>query len=362
MIPRKFVRSFLILLIGVGIIFSCSCQAQSKLSSTIVTESVGEFKLSIYLPPGYDTLKNCKVLYLNDGQTIFGSNGLDADGMTNELITKRLIEPIIIVGIHSDANRTGNYVPYFDEGAKQDFGDYQPNADKYTRKMIKQVIPFIEKKYKTKPGNGIAGYSFGGLHATWAALNYPDVFLFSASLSPSYWVKGFEIFKEGSKAKINQVYYFDVGTGEWNYYVPMILHSKLPILKNIFYYEDFDGYHNLNSWRGVRVKNILLLFVGQTDTTKYTWEIKQEIIKSDFTGKFYPRINPVITYSNGLVCSISYAATFTLLNPMDGVVNKDGSFRFINPKDLKLKVEYNGEQREITISYDEVERIKTGFK
>ncbi len=328
----------------------------SAQSSDYIIEShfVSGYQLSIYLPPGYDTLKRCKVLYFNDGQTVFGQNGLNADATATELIHKKQIEPIIIVGIYSDSNRTSNYVPYFDEGAKQDFGDYQPNADGYTKKIIKQIVPFIEKKYKAKPERGIAGYSFGGLHATWAALNYPEQFSFVGSLSPSYWVKDFEIFKEGSKARVNQTYYFDVGTGEWNYYVPMLLHSKLPQLQNIFYYEDFGAHHKIEDWRGQRVKNILLLFAGKTDLMKYTWDIKLEIIRSEFNGKYYPRINPIITYSNGLTCSISYAATFTLLNPDDGVVNKDGSFRFTNPKDLKVKIEYKGEERMMIINYNEV--------
>jgi len=329
-------------------------------SRVIEGTSIGKFKLSIYMPPGYDTLQGCRVLYFNDGQTVFGAHGLNADATANELLSKKLIEPVIIVGIHSDENRTSNYVPYFDEGAKQDFGEYQPMADEYTKKIIELIIPFMEKNYKVKNYRGIAGYSFGGLHATWAALNYPE-FHFSGSLSPSYWVKDFEIFKEGTKARTDQLYYFDVGTGEWNYYVPMLLHSKLSILKNIFYYEDFGGRHSIPSWRGDRVRNILLLFAGTTDSMKYKWEITQEIIKSEYTGKFYPRINPVITYSNGLKCSISYAATFSLLNPADGVVNKDGSFRFTQPRDLKVKIIYKGEEKFITISYDEVEKIKLGL-
>jgi enterochelin esterase-like enzyme len=328
------------------------------LAHAIEEKKIAGFTLSIYLPIGYDTLKGCKVLYFNDGQTVFGEHGLNADATANELIKNNLIEPVIIVGIHSDKNRTSNYVPYFDEGAKQDFGDYEPSTDKYTKSIINSIIPFIEKNYKTKNSRGIAGYSFGGLHATWAALNYPEQFCFSGSLSPSYWVKDFEIFKEGSKAKPSQVYYFDVGTGEWNYYVPMLLHSKLPILRNIFYYEDYGVYHSVNNWRGTRTKNMLLLFAGATDSTKYTWDIKQEIIKSEYTGKFYPRINPVITYSNGLTCSISYAATFILQNPEDGVINKDGSFHFINPKDLQVTILYKGEEKEIRISYREVEKIK----
>jgi hypothetical protein len=49
---------------------------------------------------------------------------------------------------------------------------------------------------------------------------------------------------------------------------------------------------------------------------------------------FFYYIKPVITYKNELTCSIRYAVTFTVLNPNDGVVNKDDSFRFINNKDV----------------------------
>ena len=319
--------------------------------SVIEEKVVGDFKLSIYLPPDYNKATRYKILYFNDGQTVFGSQGLNADGTADELIVNKLIEPIIIVGIHSDINRNSNYIPYFDEGAKQDFGDYTPKADKYTKKIIKQIIPFIEKQYNTHHERGIAGYSFGGLHATWAALNYPEEFIFSGSLSPSYWVNDFKIFQEGSKAKKTQTYYFDIGTGEWNYYVPMLLHCKLPMLQNAFYYEDSGARHSVKDWRGVRIKNMLLLFAGKTDLMKYTWEVKQEIIRSNFNGKYYPRINPVISYSNGLTCSLSYAATFSLLNPDDGIVYKDGSFSFIHPKDLMFRISFNGEEKYDTVKY-----------
>ena len=323
--------------------------------------TVGYFKLSVYLPPAYDETKMYKVLYFNDGQTVFGPYGLNADGSANELIQQNLIEPLIIVGIHSDENRTSNFLPYLDPSAILDFGDYVPNADKYSKRFIKQVIPFIEKKYKTKPGNGIAGYSFGGLHATWAALNFPEQFNFSGALSPSFWVKDFEIFKDAAKAQTNQLYYFDIGTGEWNYSVPFLMHSNLPMLKNIFYYEEHGARHHIADWRGSRTRNILLLFAGKTDLAQYTWENKLEVIRSASTGKFYLRINPLITYSNGLIASISYAATFTISNPAAGEINKDGSFRFIYPRDLNVIVKYNGEEKTMVIKFADVEKMKAGL-
>ncbi|HSU27262.1 MAG TPA: alpha/beta hydrolase-fold protein [Chitinophagaceae bacterium] len=148
----KLLKTPLLLILLIHASVKVKSQVFPVIHGTVVEKSVAGYKLSIYLPPGYDTLKNYKVLYFNDGQTVFGKYGLNADAMADELISKKSIEPIIIVGIYSDANRTSNYVPYFDEGVKQDFGDYQPNAVNYTHRIIILVIPFIEKNFKTKPG------------------------------------------------------------------------------------------------------------------------------------------------------------------------------------------------------------------
>lgn len=107
----RFLRSVLLFIFSLTINLPGYSQKQT---GRIEEKRMVEFTLSIYLPPGYDTLKSCKVLYFNDGQTVFGEYGLHADEMADELIKKKLIEPIIIVGIHSDAERTSNYIPYFD--------------------------------------------------------------------------------------------------------------------------------------------------------------------------------------------------------------------------------------------------------
>lgn len=323
---------------------------------TIETARVKQFTLSIYLPPNYTTGRKYPVIYFNDGQHVFGKEGLGVDLEADALTKRGQMEPIIVVGIHSDRQRTSFYVPYEDEGVTVDFGFYRPLADWYTSRIIRDIMPYINGKYSTGSRTGIAGYSFGGLHATWATLNYPEYFSFSGALSPSFWVRDFGIFDEAKKARKGQVYYFDVGTGEWNYYVPMLLRTGLPILRDVFYYEAIDGEHDLADWRGVRIRNVLLLFAGKTNWNDCSWKVNLEVIRSQYNGKVYLRINPVITFSNGLVASISYAATFTLLNPEDGVVNKDGSFRFTHPKDLKIKVTYLNESKIIEVSYSEVNK------
>ncbi len=339
----------------------CFLSAQSftqQPTHTIEQKTVNGLRIQVYLPPGYDKTKTYKTLYINDGQTIFGITGLNMDAIADEMIAKKMIDPLIMVGIESDRDRTSQYLPYHDAGARQDFGDYQPQADAYTKKIISRLIPFIEKNYAAGPVKGIAGYSFGGLHAIWAALNHPSVFKFAAGLSPSYWVNDFKLFTEAYKAQKDQVYYFDMGTGEWNYYVPFILQSKQTLLENIFYYEVKDAHHQPSDWIQ-RIPNILLLFAGDTSRTVSTWDIQKEIIKSAQTDRFYLRINPVITYASGLTCSLSYAAKFMVENPEDGVVNPDGSFRFINPKDLRVTVSYKGEEKKIVLGYTDIEKEKS---
>lgn len=321
---------------------------------TIETARVKQFTLSIYLPPCYTSLRKYSVIYFNDGQHIFGEQGLGVDLEADVLLKQGHMEPIIVVGIHSDRQRTSFYVPYEDDGVTVDFGFYRPLADWYTSRIIRDIMPYVNRRYSTGPRTGIAGYSFGGLHATWAALNYPERFSFSGALSPSYWVRDFEIFNEGKKARKGQVYYFDVGTGEWNYYVPMLAKTGLRILNDVFYYEAMNARHVLADWRGLRIRNILLLFAGKTNWNRYDWTVNLEVIRSDYAGKTYLRINPVITFSNGLTASISYAATFALLNPNDGVINKDGSFRFLGNRDLKVIVTYLGESKAIDVMYDQV--------
>lgn len=202
-------RIFCILLLSISF-YTSSGQTDSQ-SSAIHEKSVGAYKLSIYLPPNYDKTKSYKILYFNDGQNSFGKLGLNLDETATQLIESGLIEPILIVSIHSGQKRMNNYIPYQDESAKADFGEYQPQATNYTRQLINKIILFIEKNYAAKPDRGIAGFSFGGLHATWAALNYPEIFSFSGSLSPSYWVADFKIFERDQKQKaINFIFLISV--------------------------------------------------------------------------------------------------------------------------------------------------------
>ncbi|MBK7872419.1 MAG: esterase family protein [Saprospiraceae bacterium] len=343
---------------------ACAMSEPSQIKGHQIEQvTVAELNLSIYLPPDYSTGNQYPVIYFNDGQTLFGEPDFSwaLQEILDRLIHKKQIEPIIVVGIHSDANRTSNYVPYEDQWVRQDFGNYTPRARQYTEKLIQKIIPYIDATYTTDTKRrAIMGASFGGLQATWAGLNYPDYFSTAGAFSPSYWVADYKIFEQVNKAQANQKFYFDIGTAEWNYYVPMISALNLEYGKQVFYYEVPGGRHIASDW-AVRVHNALLLFAGIKQENSYTWNVEIEVIKSQSqANKFYLRLNPIIRFKNGLTYSLSLAANYELINEEDGEVKEDGRFEFKKPKNLEVIVTYKSESKKVIIDYKAIERQKSG--
>ncbi|MFA6541862.1 MAG: alpha/beta hydrolase-fold protein [Bacteroidota bacterium] len=61
------------------------------------------------------------------------------------------------------------------------------NAD-YEDLIIKDIIPFVDKKYRTKPtkfSRAVAGLSMGGYGAAKFGIKYPTMFFFAGCLSPA---------------------------------------------------------------------------------------------------------------------------------------------------------------------------------
>ena len=205
------------------------------------------------------------------------------------------------------------------------------------------------------------GYSFGGLQAIWMALHYPNLFSFSAGLSPSFWVNEYEIFTDGERRKPGQSFWFDIGTAEWNYYVPFIEALKKTGGKygeNIFYSEIPNGAHNAYWWRK-RVIYPIMIFAGAKNNDIKKLDVEIEIItgqsKSDV---YYQRLNPVVTLNNGIQYSIASEAIYTVLNPEAGLVKSDGRFEFSGSENLKIEVTYSGFRKLVNVKYKYVQAKK----
>jgi predicted alpha/beta superfamily hydrolase len=149
----------------------------------------------VYLPPGYDPERAYPVLYMQDGQKLFGCSALRRNGevsctwrvdeAADTAIAGQESEQLLIVGVAaSEQRRMPEYTPTVDW--KMGGGE----ADKYGRLLVEELLPFVASQYRVKPGaanTGLGGSSLGGLAGLYLGLKYPDVFGKLAVLSPSVW-------------------------------------------------------------------------------------------------------------------------------------------------------------------------------
>jgi predicted alpha/beta superfamily hydrolase len=152
--------------------------------------------LIVYVPPHYDDTANrdrhYPVLYLHDGQNLFDPATSFIKGRTWQIresadaaILAGEVEPLIIVGIYNTGDR--RLAEYTHERDWQMGGG---EADSYGQLLTRELLPWIAKHYRVKPGpehTGLGGSSLGGLVSLYLGLKHANVFGRLAVLSPSVW-------------------------------------------------------------------------------------------------------------------------------------------------------------------------------
>lgn len=155
--------------------------------SDILDKSQG---LLIYTPPSYDYNKSQSfpVLYVVDGDYNFHYlTGLIE--LWSNISTS--IPEMVVVGI--SGGDTAAYRKMMkpplrpelsqDEAAYDDSG----RADVMLQVLKKEVMPFINKHYRTNDFDVLGGHSIGGLFVTYAAVHEPALFDRFIAVSPSLW-------------------------------------------------------------------------------------------------------------------------------------------------------------------------------
>jgi enterochelin esterase-like enzyme len=139
----------------------------------------------IWTPPGLHRGDRCDVLYLNDGQNLFGDGdpdsgggGWHADEAAADLIGQHAIGPLIVVGIDNAGDRARgiDYLPVPDPFEKD---PEPPGADRYLRFVIDELMPYVDGHYPALRGSdhtGFGGSSYGAVSAFYAAMTHPGVF------------------------------------------------------------------------------------------------------------------------------------------------------------------------------------------
>jgi predicted alpha/beta superfamily hydrolase len=172
--------SFLILLLCISV------NVLSQDGYTVIKDSIQSDilkqnrKISIFLPEGYDA-KDARfpVLYV-----------LDADGRDQHTVpTARFLfvngkmPKAIVVGVFN-IDRNHDFLPDSSQAATTGGG-----ADNFLQFFKTELMPRINKNFKTESFNVLIGHSYGGVFVMHALLNDPDLFDAYIAIDPSFWYK-----------------------------------------------------------------------------------------------------------------------------------------------------------------------------
>ena len=227
-------------------------------------------RLYVYTPAGYETGKDkYPVFYL-----LHGAGG-DEDAWTtmgravqilDNLIAAGKARPMIVVMTNGNANQSAaqNDIPLPAAARQQNMADYMKYAGKFEESLVTDIIPFIEKNYRTytdKDHRAIAGLSMGGAHTQTITNNNPKLFSYIGVFSMG--IMNFGIPPQDA-AKIDQereakievlknsgykVYWIGCGKDDFLYGSVTNLRSTLDKHNFKYTYRESTGGHTWANWR-----------------------------------------------------------------------------------------------------------------
>ena len=168
------------------ILFANSSPAQQPrpvyigLSVTIHSEILQEDRnILIYLPSSYDSNKDEKfpVMFLLDGFDHFHH----VSGLVSFLAWAGKIPEMIVVGI-SNTDRDRDLTPPHNDGIGRDAGG---RGDNFLAFLAKELIPYIDRHYRTRDYRLLVGHSLGGNFTIYNLITDPDLFDTYIAISPA---------------------------------------------------------------------------------------------------------------------------------------------------------------------------------
>ncbi|HCA09422.1 alpha/beta hydrolase-fold protein [Chryseobacterium sp.] len=214
----------------------------------------GNRNFKVYLPPGYGSRK-FPVLYLYHG-TGEDSTGWEKQGyivnILDNLFAEKMAKEMIVVMDYGVALNPDQ------EKMPDDFPRTVLSSKNLDKIVVGELIPYIEKKYKTTTQKAIAGLSRGSYQAMLIGSSHPEMFSAIGVFSPViYEGTEREPFKElpiGNLLKSKKKPYFFIGIGEkedqrffqFNMELTTFLNkNKYPYS----FYKSPETYHEWLTWR-----------------------------------------------------------------------------------------------------------------
>jgi uncharacterized protein len=170
-------------------------RAQSQGSPVVIGETVTiqssilkeSRSLLISKPAGYENgTDRYPVLYLLDGETHFHyTSGIVSFLAGNDRIPKMLLVGIVSGG---SARRTRDLTPPSMAEIDNRFSPGNGGADRFLSFVADELIPYVDRTYRTRPYKLLIGHSFGGLFGIYTLIAKPKLFNGYIAIDPSlYW-------------------------------------------------------------------------------------------------------------------------------------------------------------------------------
>lgn len=140
--------------------------------------------LNIYLPDNFDKTKSYTVLYLLDGS--MNEDFLHIVGLIQFFNLQFKMPETIVVGI-KNVDRKRDFTFHTDLKDLQQKYPTTGHSDLFISFLENELLPFINKTYKTDGTNYLLGQSLGGLLACEILLKNASLFTHYFIVSPSLW-------------------------------------------------------------------------------------------------------------------------------------------------------------------------------
>jgi enterochelin esterase-like enzyme len=227
-------------------------------------------RLYVYTPAGYETGKDkYPVFYLLHGaggdEDAWSNMGRACQIMDN-LIAQGKAKPMIVVMTNGNANQAAaqNEVPQPASSQQFSMADYQKYIGKFEESLVKDVIPFIEKNYRTytdKDHRAIAGLSMGGGHTQTITNDNPGLFSYIGVFSMGIMSFGLqpqdaariEAERDGKIEALKnsgyKLYWIGCGKDDFLYQSVITLRNTLDKHNFKYTYRESTGGHTWANWR-----------------------------------------------------------------------------------------------------------------
>lgn len=214
-----------------------------------------DVRYKVYLPPGFEELKDLSVLYLTDGPSYADTAAGDMPRKIEHFIEKGKIRPLIAI--------------FLDSRDPADLSVNRRNSqffasDKYVDFITRELVKLVDQRYPTsgrREDRALMGLSFGGLNAAYFGIKAYETFgnigMQSPALHPVPEI--YKLYQKSEKAPVR--IFLSTGTENDTEKSARALKSILEDKGYEMKYREVPEGHNWRNWNPL-IDEALLYFFG----------------------------------------------------------------------------------------------------